>query len=219
MKHGRTDRDWAVVAIMTFCAGALIAWAILSQSPDRTAATEPVDWPAWVQALGSVAAIGVAIYVPWRQRANALKDESDKERIRRRIVAAALYPALAQYRTAIAQLVHLVDADHQKRKGIPAEGIRRPIEFDQFRRDLYLLGDLGNMVNEVIGTHERTWTSSKALHLYPTVHPRTRETLTDEFPGLIADIGICIAALLDVADGKYDGHAALPSFRPATIRQ
>ncbi|WP_406232741.1 hypothetical protein ACI703_15755 [Isoptericola jiangsuensis] len=202
MKHGRTDRDWAIVAVMTFCAGALVTWALLSHDTYHSATAAKIDWPAWVQALGSIAAIGVAIYVPWRQRANAMQDEARKERIRRRIIAAAIYPALAQYQTATAQLLKLVDADHERRKGIPAEGIRRPVEFDQFREDLYLLGDLGNMVNEVIGTHERIWTSSKALHLYPIVHPKTRARLVSEFPGLIEDMGICIEALRGIADGR-----------------
>ncbi|WP_331693901.1 hypothetical protein [Pandoraea sputorum] len=32
------------------------------------------DWAAWVQAVGSICAIGIAIYVPWRQR--RIEDES-----------------------------------------------------------------------------------------------------------------------------------------------
>lgn len=31
MKQGRTDRDWAVVAVMTFAAGAVLTWALMSK--------------------------------------------------------------------------------------------------------------------------------------------------------------------------------------------
>lgn len=81
MKQGRTDRDWAVVAVMTFCAGALITWALIS---DPTAAkhAKDIEWPAWVQAVGSVFAIVFAVLVPkWTRKAEAtdrqLKEEAE----------------------------------------------------------------------------------------------------------------------------------------------
>ncbi|WP_155761072.1 hypothetical protein [Stenotrophomonas maltophilia] len=64
MKNGRTDRDWAVVAFMAFIAGALLVWAMLSKHPPQPRPPSDVDWPAWVQAIGSLIGIAVAIAVP-----------------------------------------------------------------------------------------------------------------------------------------------------------
>jgi hypothetical protein len=63
MKQGRTDRDWAVVAVMTFAAGAVLTWALMSK-PSPKSATLALDWPAWVQAIGSIAAIIAAGLIP-----------------------------------------------------------------------------------------------------------------------------------------------------------
>jgi len=68
MKQGRTDKDWAVVAVMTFGAGALIAWALLSKHPPQPRPQADIDWPAWVQAVGSVLAIVAAIAIAWWQQ-------------------------------------------------------------------------------------------------------------------------------------------------------
>lgn len=63
MKQGRTDQDWVIVSIMAFGVGTLLTWALVS---------EGFAWPrlsveqgaAWVQAIGSILAILLAIAVP-----------------------------------------------------------------------------------------------------------------------------------------------------------
>ncbi|MBK0052741.1 hypothetical protein [Stenotrophomonas sp. S39] len=68
MKQGRTDRDWAVVAVMTFAAGAVLTWALMSK-PSPKSVGLAFDWPAWVQAIGSIAAIIAAGLIPlWHAR-------------------------------------------------------------------------------------------------------------------------------------------------------
>lgn len=83
MKQPRTDRDWAVVATMAFAAGALVAWALMSGQPAGQV-SQQTDWPAWVQAVGSVIAIFVAVIVPvamWRtDRVHRLRQEKAKAR-------------------------------------------------------------------------------------------------------------------------------------------
>lgn len=64
MKNGRTDRDWTVVAVMAFIAGAILTWALLSRHPPQPRPPSDIDWPAWVQAVGSLIGIAVAIAVP-----------------------------------------------------------------------------------------------------------------------------------------------------------
>jgi hypothetical protein len=41
-----------------------------------------IDWPAWVQAVGSVLAIGIAIWIPYRQTKSA-RDELAVDRSKR----------------------------------------------------------------------------------------------------------------------------------------
>src|SRR5690606_11411810 len=42
--------------------------------------TNPAEWAAWMQALGSIVAVGVAIWVPYKQRENQRRDEAVKLR-------------------------------------------------------------------------------------------------------------------------------------------
>lgn len=195
MKQGRTDRDWAVVAVMTFAAGCLFVWALMSKQPSIPA-TLKKELPAWVQAIGSIAAILVAIYVPWRQRQNSINDEKAKDAAKRLIIAAALYPALGQFQTMLHNLLHFADRDFEARKQLPEDGIRRPIEFDQFRQDLYLLGELGHRINLIIGAHDHVWNASRTLQSYPLVDPVMRARMTAEFPALASEIENCMARLL-----------------------
>lgn len=78
MNQGRTDRDWAIVAVMTFCAGAVFAWALTSD-PSAVTRYKDIQWPAWVQAVGSVMAIVVAILVPRNSDRRREQREADKE--------------------------------------------------------------------------------------------------------------------------------------------
>lgn len=64
MKKGRTDRDWLIVATMAFFAGAFLVWALMSRPPSGHNPPANIDWPAWVQAVGSVAAIIAAGLFP-----------------------------------------------------------------------------------------------------------------------------------------------------------
>lgn len=52
--------------------------------------TNSGDWPAWVQAVGSIAAILVAIWVPYQQREDAAADERGQRRIEARRVQLAI---------------------------------------------------------------------------------------------------------------------------------
>ncbi|HHA2515027.1 TPA: hypothetical protein ACOENQ_000046 [Stenotrophomonas maltophilia] len=72
MKQGRTDRDWAVVAVLTFVAGVVVTWALTSggHGPDpRPSQDSAADW---VQAIGGILSVLVAAGVPttlyWRDQ-------------------------------------------------------------------------------------------------------------------------------------------------------
>lgn len=62
---------WAALAII---AGLAFVGVFVWQFPKSSS-----DWAAWVQAIGSIAAIGVAIWVPYKQR----EDQRNDERLQR----------------------------------------------------------------------------------------------------------------------------------------
>lgn len=79
MKQIRSDRDWTVVAVMTFCAGAVVTWALTSD-PTVAKHAKTIEWPAWVQAIGSVLAIVFAVLVPkWSRKAEATERQLREE--------------------------------------------------------------------------------------------------------------------------------------------
>lgn len=49
------------------------------------------DWPAWVPAIGTLVAIGVAIWVPWRQHQLQIRHEKTKDDLKARAMANAIY--------------------------------------------------------------------------------------------------------------------------------
>lgn len=65
MKHGRTDRDWAVVAALTFIAGVVVTWGITG---DETVGSwlRDLNWSAWVQAAVALVVGYAAVIVPKR---------------------------------------------------------------------------------------------------------------------------------------------------------
>lgn len=184
MKQGRTDRDWAVVAVMAFAAGAFLVWALMSQHPPRPPLA--IDWPAWVQAIGSIAGIATAIYVPWKQRQQARNDEQEAREEKRRVMRTALEAAVRQYRGSLGACYRFLELDHSIRKEVPKKGIRRPVEFDQFRSELHLLGELGEDVNRLIASHTTMSGAAQAIHSTPKFQPNFLAFARKEFPALIA---------------------------------
>lgn len=91
MKQGRTDRDWAVVALMTFVAGAVIAWALTSNQQAWPKLTVEQS-AAWVQAIGSIVAILLAVAVPAVQHAIAAKIRQREARDKSRSLGLLLLP-------------------------------------------------------------------------------------------------------------------------------
>lgn len=96
MKHGRTDRDWAVVSVMTFGAGVVITWALTSPQPSWPTLTIE-QWAAWVQAIGSLVAILIAIAVPAVQHRLAAKRKNEETLDRARSLALFIRPAIETF--------------------------------------------------------------------------------------------------------------------------
>ncbi|MBN5145911.1 hypothetical protein JY412_04020 [Stenotrophomonas maltophilia] len=144
-----------------------------------------IDWAAWVQAVGSVVGIAVAIYVPWRQRQHLINDERLLRQDKIKLMRTALEAAARQYKGSLAAAFHFLEMDHAARKQVPEDGPRRPTEFDQFRPDLYLLGDLGEQINRLIASHTTMEGAFKAINSTPNLSKEFLDFSRKQFPELI----------------------------------
>lgn len=159
---------------------------------------------AWVQAIGSLLAIGIAIYVPWRQRSHTIADEKRRDQERAKLAATALYPAIDQFRASLINLLKFSELSHEARRSMPSTGILRPLEFDQFRTDLHLLGELGHRVNRLIGKFDIARNAAMAVRNMKVVPAATIDKMKAEFPKLIEEAIQCAKALEDRGTGKVE---------------
>lgn len=118
--------------------------------PDIARTFCEADWSvaaAWVQAIGSVAAICVAVWLPFnldkRNRAHAALDKSERSRI----VQASLLPSLYKLRSTTSDFI-------EKQSGKPSfMGVDR--EFDAFDSDFFgLVPEFKNILAVVPDTGE-----------------------------------------------------------------
>ena len=110
MKRGRTDKDWAVVAAMTFGAGVVITWGMLSKHPPQPRPPVNIDWPAWVQAIGSVLAIVFAVLVPkWTRQAEATERQR-REKAEAMALATVMVREMERFRWSV--YMDLLRAEH-----------------------------------------------------------------------------------------------------------
>ena len=96
MKQGRTERDWVVVAVMTFCAGVLVTWALTSAHPTKLTLTSE-QWAAWVQAIGSITAILIAVAVPATQHYVSEREKRSEKADRARSLGLLLLPHITKF--------------------------------------------------------------------------------------------------------------------------
>lgn len=52
-----------------------------------------IDWTAWIQAIGTLIAIAIAILVPYLQRRNEIKDRKEEKRLLRKSLALRFLPS------------------------------------------------------------------------------------------------------------------------------
>jgi hypothetical protein len=119
------------------------------------------DAPAWVQAIGSIAAILVAVWVPWRQRRQQLNDAKrldEKAEAREQALITSMHVALYQpmesFRSNCDTILAYLRLPLAQRRAIPAEAFDRSPEFDQFRSSLHLMGATGRDVNVLIAQQD-----------------------------------------------------------------
>lgn len=146
MRHGRTDRDWAVVAVMAFAAGAFFVWALMSNHPANMTEPVVVEWPAWVQAVGSIAAIFVAVAVPGWQRSQQRKDEQDKAGREARSMALFLLDAATEFRDLAEFNERVLASETASYNDGYHTSLPIPDDLQEVKRDLHLMGKSGSHI-------------------------------------------------------------------------
>lgn len=81
--------------------GTVLALVLVFLIVTTVAAMPDPFWPAWIQAVGTILAIGVAIFVPWKQQRNRAQERADDRRLRAHSLAIALYPELLELKPKI----------------------------------------------------------------------------------------------------------------------
>lgn len=171
---GRTSLCAAFIAV-----GFLLAFCLLG-------AIGPVnfgkDAPAWMQAVGSLIAIAVAIFVPWRQRQQQLLDSQRKERkdIEREaqllsVMHGALFQPIEMLRGNSELVLTFVGHPLEVRSTLPEDIFDRAPEFDQFRSSLHLMGDTGIDVNVIISREDHLRLLLRVLRSHPTLESDFQE--------------------------------------------
>lgn len=88
---GKNGRDLIAVTSMGFIFGALLSWALVYRWGSAPA-VKPVDMAAWTQAVGSVIAIAVAVWVPYASERRRLGHEQQLENAKARSLAVNMIP-------------------------------------------------------------------------------------------------------------------------------
>lgn len=184
MTQGRTDRDWAVVAVMTFLAGALLMWALLGRHPPQPRPPEDVDWPAWVQAVGSLVAIAVAIAIPLRVARYDRQQRALDSAARARTYALHLMPLADRLLSKLrnAQIL-MMDPDEEDIDQV-VEIVREATALDGWGFHLHELGKAGDFVQRALAAATSTLESLGDLQYFLSFN----NTIVDDETGEMASI-------------------------------
>ena len=122
---------------MTFGAGTLITWALLSKHPPQPRPPINIDWPAWVQAVGSVLAIVAAIAIAWwqhRQNQLAQAARDAEAELGRHVRANRIFE---RFQKKIER--QLKEAEGLGEQGGKIEALTVPDEVRDLEKEIYLL--------------------------------------------------------------------------------
>lgn len=205
MERKNLGRDCAVLMIMAFGFGALMAWALFykwGSAPQIKAG----ELPAWIQAIGSVMAIvGVAAVAWWEERnrqserARNERNEEIKRKVRtNRIMVRFCVRIDAQIEIASARDVVYIP-DNLKHVGIPQE-------LWSIEPELHLIGKAGGYAMTAIDAFIRAESHIGDGHTRPTDKVRYLRELANAR-------SYCVKAtseLFEFLDGlsREESHAA-----------
>lgn len=100
------NRDSIALMAMAFGYGALASWAIFSE-PIQIDASAAKESAAWVQAIGSILAIGVAVAVPYSIHKREQQSAAVARRLRERSYMLFLLPTVSALRENVAKAIRI----------------------------------------------------------------------------------------------------------------
>lgn len=139
MKHQPFGRDTVVLLIMAFGYGALFAWGLSTPPSGKPSATPPIDWPAWVQAVGSVLAICAAILIARWQRISEQLDAQREHALQARSLGAVLMRDIKRFRENLERGIAKAESGNSP-GGTPVGSHFMPTELWERVADLHRLG-------------------------------------------------------------------------------
>ncbi|WP_146010641.1 hypothetical protein [Xanthomonas arboricola] len=194
-----SNRDLFIIAVIAFGFGGLFTWALIDPpTVQRLAATtnhQPSEWPAWVQAIGSVFAIAVAIAVPYwqKQKENAQRIADDFARAR--IVAGAIQPYVSSYRRRAKYFQHQIERmDWGAMKKMPADCFEGAETLRTFQPEFHLLGHAGAVANSFVASLYWLDQGLKVVQ-FEELTPASREQITTDCTNTI-ELAITLGAAL-----------------------
>ncbi|MFA8515760.1 hypothetical protein [Xanthomonas campestris] len=178
-----SNRDLFIIAVMAFAFGGLFAWALIDPPSAQRLATsskQPSEWPAWVQAIGSVLAIAVAIAVPYWQKSKEKAQRIADDSARARVVAGAIQPYVSSYRRRAKYFQHQIErSDLDAMKKMPPDCFEGAETLRTFQPDFHLLGHAGAIANSFVASLYWLDQGLKVVQL-EQLRPESREQITTD---------------------------------------
>ncbi|WP_295925365.1 hypothetical protein [uncultured Xanthomonas sp.] len=161
-------------------------------------------WPAWVQAVGSIAAIAVAIWVPARQRRKEQQARLKDQELQAKIVAGAIQPFIPAYRRRAAFLLNALNesATVERLQKVPEDAFNIPATVEQFHPSFHFLGETSELANRFVASLFWLQQGMKAIY-HEDLRPETRAQIIKDCENTIS-FAMELSPLLEQMCGRID---------------
>lgn len=137
----RIDWKWTFVSAGLIATGFIIAFVLLAFTGQIQFGK---DAPAWVQAVGSIAAILVAIAIPAWQRAEQRADSRYADDLRARSLASVIFRPVKDLQTEIQQSFRWLEDARQRDRKQATIYVAMPETLADRKDELHILGEPGS---------------------------------------------------------------------------
>ncbi|MCI1149002.1 hypothetical protein [Stenotrophomonas maltophilia] len=159
---------------------------------------------AWVQAVGSIAAIATAIWVPAWQRRRDRQAKATDQALQAKVVAGALQPFIPAYRRRAAYLLNALKEGQsaEQLKSIPEHAFDVTETIKQFHPSFHYLGATGELANRFVASLFWLQQGLMAIH-HERLRPETREQIRKDCENTI-NFALELSPLLERVGGRID---------------
>lgn len=116
-----------------------------------TQAVAGINWPAWIQAVGSLVAVGVAAYIPIRLASEERKRTARERRYRARSLAFVIRPLLRSSANGVALMrARWRESPIRMEEDSAMDPLKIPQGLAELLLDLHVLGAAGTYIQKAI---------------------------------------------------------------------